>query len=159
MYITKKTITFLSELFYYRDHNETKILTDVIEDLSMSVIGGPTTYDPQEYDRRRQELVKYVPASQDELPHRRMSDSFDSALIPLGSDKRIRDRYATHLGGVRIGIMSFEMPTYLLQFFFDKVSINQISLSPKRSMLFAVISLIGSNSISIDIYFLWLMIP
>ena len=89
--------------FSFRDHNGTKILTDVIEDLSMSVIGGPTTYDPQEYDRRRQELVKYVPASQDELPHRRMSDSFDSALIPLGSDKRIRDRYATHLGGVRIG--------------------------------------------------------
>ena len=108
----------MSELFFYRDQKETKILTDVIEDLSMSVIGGPTTYDPQEYDRRRQELVKYVPASQDELPHRRMSDSFDSALIPLGSDKRIRDRYATHLGGVRIGTMSFEMPTYLLQLFF-----------------------------------------
>ena len=69
----------------------------------MSVIGGPSTYDPEEYDRRRQELVKFVPNSQDELPPRRMIDSFDSAIIPLGSDERIRDRYATHLGGVRIG--------------------------------------------------------
>ena len=88
----------------YRDHHETKTISEVIEVLSMSVIGGPTTYDPQEYDRRRQELVKYVPASQDDLPPRKMIDSFDSAIIPLGSDKKIRDRYATHLGGVRIGM-------------------------------------------------------
>ena len=51
----------------------------------------------------RQTLVKYVPQSQDDLPPRKMIDSFDSAIIPLGSDKKIRDRYATHLGGVRIG--------------------------------------------------------
>ena len=55
----------------------------------MSIIGGPTTYDPQEYDRRRQELVKFVPSSQEELPHRKMMDSFDSALIPLGMDLSI----------------------------------------------------------------------
>ena len=80
----------------------------------MSVIGGPTTYDPQEYDRRRQELVKYVPASQDDLPPRKMIDSFDSAIIPLGSDKKIRDRYATHLGGVRIGIKKVQASRFCL---------------------------------------------
>lgn len=125
-----------------KDHNETKILTDVIEDLSMSVIGGPTTYDPQEYDRRRQELVKYVPASQDELPHRRMSDSFDSALIPLGSDKRIRDRYATHLGGVRIGRLLEDMDIFAVHLVFKHTLLPMIPEHIKQSPFSIVTALV-----------------
>lgn len=71
---------------------ETKTMSQVIQELTASVIGGPSTYDPDEYNRRRQVLMKYVPTSQGDLPGRRMVDSFDSAVIPLGSDKLIRDR-------------------------------------------------------------------
>ena len=45
-------------------------ISQVIENLSASVIGGPTSYNPEEYKRRRQELLKYVPNSQDDLPNR-----------------------------------------------------------------------------------------
>ena len=45
-------------------------ISQVIQNLSASVIGGPTSYNPEEYKRRRQELLKYVPNSQDDLPNR-----------------------------------------------------------------------------------------
>ena len=48
-------------------------ISQVIQNLSASVIGGPTSYNPEEYKRRRQELLKYVPNSQDDLPNRYLS--------------------------------------------------------------------------------------
>ena len=47
-------------------------ISQVIQNLSASVIGGPTSYNPEEYKRRRQELLKYVPNSQDDLPNRQV---------------------------------------------------------------------------------------
>ena len=47
-------------------------ISQVIQNLSASVIGGPTSYNPEEYKRRRQELLKYVPNSQNDLPNRQV---------------------------------------------------------------------------------------
>ena len=41
-----------------------------------------------------------------------MSDSFDQAIIPLGSDRVLRDKYLTHLGGVRIGRLLEDMDVF-----------------------------------------------
>ena len=38
------------------DNRPVKTITEVIDELSMSVIGGPTSYDPEEYNKRRQDL-------------------------------------------------------------------------------------------------------
>ena len=46
------------------DNRPVKTITEVIDELSMSVIGGPTSYDPEEYNKRRQDLLQYVPNSQ-----------------------------------------------------------------------------------------------
>ena len=54
--------------------------------------GGPRHYDPGVYTKQREELMAILPDSQEELPPRRMLDSFDSAVIPLGSDPVLRDR-------------------------------------------------------------------
>ena len=82
--------------------------------------GGPRHYDPGVYNQQREQLMAILPQSQQELPPRRweissnfdkgrsaqlqdwtfeckyffrMIDSFDSAIIPLGSDAVLRDRY------------------------------------------------------------------
>ena len=100
------------------DDSKTKNISQVIEDLSASVIGGPTSYDPHEYNRRRQELLKYVPSSQNDLPVRRMLDSYDSAIIPLASNKLLRDRYMTHVGGVRVGRLLEDMDIFAVHLVF-----------------------------------------
>ncbi len=47
-----------------------------------------------------------------------MSDSFDQALIPLGSDLRLRDRYITHFGGVRVGRLLEDMDVFAVHLVF-----------------------------------------
>ncbi|XP_068219117.1 acyl-coenzyme A thioesterase 9, mitochondrial-like isoform X1 [Palaemon carinicauda] len=76
-----------------------KTVKDVIQELTHKV-GAAKSYT-QTIDRTS--LLELLPASQDELPPRSMKDSWDSAIIPLGSEERLREKYVTFLGGVRIG--------------------------------------------------------
>ena len=41
-----------------------------------------------------------------------MLDSYDMAVIPLGSDPKLRDRYLTLHGGVRIGRLLEDMDIF-----------------------------------------------
>ena len=54
------------------------------------VTGGPSNYDPDLYNKKREELLKILPTDQAQLPPRRMLDSFDSAIIPIASDLSLR---------------------------------------------------------------------
>ena len=47
-----------------------KTSKEVIETLTRDVIGGPSNYDPQLYDRQREELLAILPTSQQQLPPR-----------------------------------------------------------------------------------------
>ena len=49
-------------------------------------LGGPKNYDPNLYQKKREELLKILPTDQSQLPPRRMIDSYDSAIIPIASD-------------------------------------------------------------------------
>ncbi|XP_069993606.1 acyl-coenzyme A thioesterase 9, mitochondrial [Penaeus vannamei] len=77
----------------------TKTVRDVISSLSEKV--GAAKSFTQVSDRSF--LLDLLPKSQDELPPRSMKDSFDSAIIPLESEVRLREKYVTFLGGVRVG--------------------------------------------------------
>ncbi|XP_042867568.1 acyl-coenzyme A thioesterase 9, mitochondrial-like isoform X2 [Penaeus japonicus] len=81
------------------DDASTKTVRDVISSLSAKV-GADKSFS-QVSDRSF--LLELLPKSQDELPPRSMKDSFDSAIIPLGSEVRLREKYVTFLGGVRVG--------------------------------------------------------
>ena len=70
---------------------------EIFQNLTKTVIVGPSTYNPELYKRKREQLMKMVPKSQEELPPRRMTDSFDQGLIPLGSNNSLRDTYTTFL--------------------------------------------------------------
>ena len=77
-------------------------------DISESVTGG-IPYDPVLFQKKREELLKYMPSSQDEIPARRMTDSYDEAIIPLSTDTVLSDKYRTHVGGVRVGRLLEDM--------------------------------------------------
>ncbi|XP_047482687.1 acyl-coenzyme A thioesterase 9, mitochondrial-like isoform X2 [Penaeus chinensis] len=81
------------------DNSGTKTVRDVISSLSAKV--GAAKSFTQVLDRSF--LLELLPKSQDELPPRSMKDSFDSAVIPLESEVRLREKYVTFLGGVRVG--------------------------------------------------------
>ena len=95
-----------------------KTAEELVAHLSNTVIGGPRTYDPESYNRQREALMDLLPASQDELPVRSMLDSFDQCIIPLGSDKQLRDRYLTHFGGVRVGRLLEDMDIFAVSLVF-----------------------------------------
>lgn len=99
---------------------------EMVKALTQTVIGGPRHYDPGVYTRQREELMAILPDSQEELPPRRMLDSFDSAVIPLGSDPVLRDRYLNPQGGVRIGRLLEDMDVFSVHLVFKHV------LNPKQ---------------------------
>lgn len=73
-------------------------------------LGIQTTYSPLR--QSREYLLQYLPKSRDELPPRKMQDSFTSALIPLGSDMALQDKYVTFLGSVRLGRLMEDMDLF-----------------------------------------------
>ncbi len=54
-----------------------RTVAEVVRNLTETVIGGPTSYDPEKFKLQRESMMDLVPKSQDELPPRRMIDSFD----------------------------------------------------------------------------------
>ena len=109
--ITPVLVNQVRPLLTPADPPNPRTLGEVVSALS-GIIGGPSTYDPELYNKRRQELVDILPARQSDLPARRMLDSYDSAIIPIGSDPSLRDRYLTHHGGVRIGRLLEDMDIF-----------------------------------------------
>lgn len=98
-----------------------RTIQQVVSALSFEVIGGPRYYDPAKYNKAREELLSILPKSQDELPPRKMSDSYDAAVIPIGSDRILRDRYSTIHGGVRIGRLLEDMDIFAVHLVFKHV--------------------------------------
>uniref|UniRef100_A0A182SRC6 HotDog ACOT-type domain-containing protein n=1 Tax=Anopheles maculatus TaxID=74869 RepID=A0A182SRC6_9DIPT len=60
----------------------------------------------------REHLVKYVPQSVNALPPRSMQDSFTSAIIPLTTDKILKDKYVGFMGNVRVGRLMEDMDMF-----------------------------------------------
>jgi len=98
-----------------------RTIQQVVSSLSLDVIGGPKFFDPDLYNQARQELLTILPSSQDELPPRRMVESYDAAVIPIGSDRILRDRYSTIHGGVRIGRLLEDMDIFSVHLVFKHV--------------------------------------
>ena len=90
-----------------------KTISDVVSTLSHDIIAGvPTNYDPELFEKKRSELMKILPENQEELPSRRMLDSYDSVIIPIASDTALRDHYITYDGGVRVGRLLEDMDLF-----------------------------------------------
>ncbi|KAG1708488.1 Acyl-coenzyme A thioesterase 9, mitochondrial [Nymphon striatum] len=66
-----------------------------------SVVGAQKHYCPKPMDRSH--LFSSLPKSQEELPPRKMKDSYDECFIPLSNNINLREKYVNHRGGVRFG--------------------------------------------------------
>merc|ERR1719300_1707115 len=89
----------------------------------------------------REELLKILPKCQDELPPRRMLDSYDSAIIPIASDPSLRDHYITYDGGVRIGRLLEDMDIFAVHLVFKHV-LNPLQKGSPGSPLSIVTGLV-----------------
>ncbi|BFF95114.1 acyl-coenzyme A thioesterase 9 mitochondrial [Drosophila madeirensis] len=58
-------------------------------------------------------LLKYHPKLED-LPERSMKDSYRTAILPLGSDERVREHHVNHLGMVRRGRLVEELDMFAI---------------------------------------------
>lgn len=98
-----------------------RTINELIKDLTSQEIGGPAYYDPAGYKVRREALMDILPSSQSQLPPRRMLESYDMAVIPLGADPVLRDRYLLHNGGVRIGRLLEAMDMFAVHTVFKHI--------------------------------------
>lgn len=73
-------------------------------------MGVETGYKP--LPTNRSHLSTYLPKSQDELPKRKMQDSFLIGFIPLSKDTDLQDKYITFLGHVRVGRLLEDMDIF-----------------------------------------------
>lgn len=76
----------------------------------MNSLGLKQAYSP--LVPSREHLLKYEPKSRADLPARTMQDSFTSAIIPLSQSLDLQDKYATILGGVRLGRLMEDMDMF-----------------------------------------------
>uniref|UniRef100_A0A8C7TQF6 Acyl-CoA thioesterase 9 n=1 Tax=Oncorhynchus mykiss TaxID=8022 RepID=A0A8C7TQF6_ONCMY len=68
------------------------------------IVGASTNWrDHQQALADRLSLSNQLAGSQDELPVRRMKDSYIEAHLPLGTDPTLREKYLNYLKGVRFG--------------------------------------------------------
>nr|CAH0100913.1 unnamed protein product [Daphnia galeata] len=104
--------------------NPTKTVTDLLDDFTRSVLGTNNKYNAGNVSREH--LVKYLPASQDELPVRRMSDSYDTAIIPLGTDLSMREKYMTFHKTIRIGRLLEDLDVFAVTLCYKHI------LNPKQ---------------------------
>ena len=82
---------------------------EVIKELTKNLTGGESSFNPTG-------IISIsnlnLPKSQDELEPRKMSDSFDNALIPLSSDEDLRNRYLTSGEWPRMGRLLEDMDVF-----------------------------------------------
>lgn len=61
--------------------------------------------------KSRTHLLQYHP-KKEQLPARRMQDSYTRATLPLGVDEMAREHYINHLGRVRMGRLMEELDMF-----------------------------------------------
>ena len=103
--------------------------------------------DPELYKRQREKLIDLVPKSQEELVPRHMIDSFDQAIIPLGTDAKLRDRYTTFFGGVRVGRLLEDMDIFAVHLVFKHILLSGGDKENPQSPFSIVTALVDSIDI------------
>lgn len=125
-FLPKNTIMFKRQLIVPPGAPEypTKTVSDLLEDFTRNV-GASSKFISGSLGREH--LFKYLPASQTELPIRRMSDSFDTAIIPLASDLAMREKYMTFHKTVRVGRLLEDLDIFAVTLCYKHI------LNPKQT--------------------------
>lgn len=81
-----------------------------VKQVIIKKLGIEVGYTP--FVSTREHLTQYAPTSLDQLPPRSMQDSFTSAIIPLTTDKILKDKYVGFMGNVRLGRLMEDMDMF-----------------------------------------------
>lgn len=80
-----------------------------------------------------------MPESQNQLPARSMQDSFTSAIIPIGSDLTLRDKYVGFLATVRFGRLMEDMDMFAVWIVHQHVKIPNLDTNVHLPYTFVTI--------------------
>lgn len=75
----------------------------------MKLIGFDVSWGEKKIDKST--LVNYEPKSQNELQKQRIFDSYAEAIIPLGDQPELRNKYANFQKTVRFGRLLEDLDT------------------------------------------------
>lgn len=103
----------MSTIGYLRSDNNLECTAGTMNDVKQVIIkklGIEVGYTP--FVSTREHLTQYAPTSLDQLPPRSMQDSFTSAIIPLTTDKILKDKYVGFMGNVRLGRLMEDMDMF-----------------------------------------------
>lgn len=95
------------------DKANTEATAGTMQDVKLKIMekmGLKAGYNPLSHSREH--LAEFTPTSVDQLPTRSMQDSFTSAIIPLGTDITLRDKYIGFLGTIRLGRLMEDMDLF-----------------------------------------------
>ena len=81
-------------------------------------------------DKPKQAEFYPVATSQEELPARSMAHSHRTAIIPLGSNPTLKEKYLALYGGIRFGRILEDLDTFA-----GKVNIKQTSFTTEPALL------------------------
>uniref|UniRef100_A0A2K5LR12 Acyl-CoA thioesterase 9 n=1 Tax=Cercocebus atys TaxID=9531 RepID=A0A2K5LR12_CERAT len=93
----------------------------------------------------RKLLHSFLAKSQDELPPRRMKDSYIEVLLPLGSEPELREKYLTVQNTVRFGRILEDLDSLGVLTCYMHNKIHSAKMSP-LSIVTALVDKIGNLS-------------
>ncbi|KAG5675080.1 hypothetical protein PVAND_005012 [Polypedilum vanderplanki] len=159
------------------DKSNYEATAGTMNDVKLKIIekmGLQFGYNPLQHNREH--LLQYMPTSVEELPSRSMQDSFTSAIIPLASDIKLRDKYVGFLGEIRIGRLLEDMdlfavwvvhqhvllpnlspgiplPYTFVTILVDKIDFTEIDAKPDADIrLSGHVSYVGKSSIEVVVW-------
>lgn len=153
-------------------HNAcTSIHVNNVRDKLREIVGVSTNYkDHVRAMEERKLLHSFLAKSQEQLPPRRMKDSYIEVLLPLGTQPELREKYLTVKNTVRFGRILEDLdslgvlvcymhtkveaakmsPLSIVTALVDKIDMRKKSLSPEQDIkLTGHVSWVGKTSMEV----------
>ncbi|XP_045711919.1 acyl-coenzyme A thioesterase 9, mitochondrial isoform X2 [Phyllostomus hastatus] len=142
-----------------------------VRDKLREIVGASTNWrDHMKAMEERKLLQSFLAKSQEELPPRRMKDSYVEVLLPLGSQPELREKYLTVQNAIRFGRILEDLdslgvlicymhtkmhstkmsPLSIVTALVDKIDMHKKCLSPEQDIKFSGhVSWVGKTSMEV----------
>ncbi|XP_054437119.1 acyl-coenzyme A thioesterase 9, mitochondrial isoform X2 [Pteronotus mesoamericanus] len=145
-----------------------------VRDKLREIVGASTNWrDHVKAMEERKLLHSFLAKSQEELPPRRMKDSYVEVLLPLGSQPELREKYLTVQNALRFGRILEDLdslgvlicymhtkmhstktsPLSIVTALVDKIDMRKKSVSPEQDIKFSGhVSWVGKTSLEVKMH-------
>lgn len=104
----KTLVTLPCSNRHYTQSNKIQTIQQARESLK-ELVGARLVWRPDVQDETKETNII---TSQSDLPIRTMSDSYSEAIIPVGTDEVLREKYINFSGGIRFGRILEDLDTF-----------------------------------------------